>query len=250
MVDSKFVKRQIGLLAGAYGFFCTAVVSLLFCIENGLVNLKEPGALTDAGFFSAMTGVRIAVLFLSGLPFIALLSRRQIEQEKLVRLDDITGLCNHRQLLKALDRELARSKRYRQPLSVLMIDIDGFKNINDRYGHLAGDQILQEMGPLFSRGIREVDIAGRYGGDEFLMILPHTKYEEAQRLAWRLWSNVRRHAFKFEGELVPVSLSVGISSLQDLGEDADGFDLIRGADQAMFNAKNAKHLAREKMMAA
>ena len=189
------------------------------------------------------------MLFLIGLPFIVLLIKHQIDQQKLAGTDDITGLYNHRQLLETLDHELMRARRYAQEFSLMMIDIDNFKTVNDSYGHLAGDQVLQEIGSILTRDTRGVDIAGRFGGDEFLIILPHTAYGEAQRLAWRLWSNIHRHSFKFKGEIIHVSISLGISSLQDLGEEVDRFQLIHQADQAMLYAKSAKHVAREKVMA-
>ncbi len=245
MFDFRFERRQMGMGVFAYGFFCAAVVSVFLWGEDFLWN-GMPGR----AFISIVLIARWIVLFLMGMPFVVFFYKRQIDQEKLACTDDITGLCNHRQLLDALDRELARARRYDQKLSVMMIDIDNFKSVNDSYGHLVGDQVLQEIGSLLAKGTREVDIVGRYGGDEFLILLPHTGYEEAQRLAWRLEMNVRRHPFKIEKETGYVSISLGISSFQDLGEKAEGLDLIHRADQAMFNAKNSKHLSREKVLVA
>ena len=244
MVDLRFMKKQLSMLVIAYSFFCVAVVSAFAWAGKFLyneVNAEES--------LSLIFMVRWCVLFLIGLPFIAVLGKRQIDQQKLVGTDDITGLYNHRQLLETLDQELMRARRYAQEFSVMMIDIDNFKTVNDSYGHLAGDQVLREIGSILARDTREVDIAGRFGGDEFLIILPHTAYGEAQRLAWRLWSNIHRHSFKLKGKIVHVSISLGISSLQDSGEKADGFQLIHQADQAMLHAKSAKHIAREKVMA-
>ena len=249
MVDFKFAKKQMSFLVIAYGFFCAAVIGLFLWAED-LLFQGMPVISESFAIVSSIAIIRWVILFFIGLPFIAFFTKRQIDQEKLARTDDITGLSNHRQLLEALNRELARAKRYTQELSVMMIDIDNFKSLNDRYGHLAGDQVLQAVGSLLARGTREVDIAGRYGGDEFLLVLPHTGYEEAQRLAWRLWSNVHRYPFRIKGENFHVSISLGISSFRELGEETEGFNLIHQADQAMFHAKNAKHLAREKVLTA
>ena len=236
------------MLVIAYGFFCVAVVSAFIWTENFLFNAATADG--PSSFISTVSIVRWLVLFFVGLPFIAFLNKRQIDQEKLACTDDITGLHNHRQLLEELDRELTRARRYAQEFSVMMIDIDNFKDVNDRYGHLAGDQVLHEIGSILKRSTREVDVAGRYAGDEFLILLPHTGYEAAQHLAWRLWNNVHKYPFRFKGETVHVSISLGISSLQDSGEKAEAFDLIHQADQAMLHAKNAKRLTREKMLTA
>ncbi len=250
MFDFKWVRNRMGMGVVGYGFFCAAVAGAFLWTEDFLFAGSITPQAKSLAVVSIISMVRGLVLFLMGLPFIVTFYKRQMEQEELAGRDDITGLCNHRQLMKALGRELARARRYEEEFSVIMIDIDNFKTINDHYGHVAGDQILREMGALLAGSVREVDIAGRYGGDEFLLLLPHTGYEEAQRLVWRLWSNVQRHPFKIAGEMVHVSASLGISSLREMGEESDKFSLIHAADQAMFDAKNTKHQAREKVMAA
>lgn len=185
------------------------------------------------------------ILFSVGLPLIAFCYWRQREQEKLTRRDDLTGLSNRRGLLRELSRELERARRYGRELSVLMIDLDHFKAINDAYGHLAGDRLLKELGSILARSIRRVDCVGRWGGDEFLAILPETAHEEAEHLAWRLGMNVRRQAFRIKKkETVHVSLSMGISSLRDSGKSADMLNLIDRADQEMLDTKYA---SREKL---
>ena len=168
MVDLRFMKKQLSMLMIAYGFFCVAVVSVFAWAGSFLYN--EVNAEESLSLFSIIFMVRWCVLFLIGLPFIAVLGKRQIDQQKLVGTDDITGLYNHRQLLETLDRELMRARRYAQEFSVMMIDVDNFKTVNDSYGHLAGGQVLQEIGSILARDTREVDIAGRFGeGTSFLL---------------------------------------------------------------------------------
>ncbi len=226
-------KRKLFLLT-AYSFFCTAALIAV----NGVENLS---LLWIAKWFA---------LFFTGLPFIIFLYRQQIQQEKLAQMDDVTGLTNHRRLLEKLEQELVRAKRYHHELSVMMIDVDNFKKINDRCGHLAGDKVLGEIGTILTKNVRSIDTAGRYGGDEFLVILPHTSRDEAEHLAWRLKKNVAAHPFRVDHQQLHVMMSLGVSSLQNLGEEPNPFSLIHRADQAMFSAKNAKHQPREKTMAA
>lgn len=150
--------------------------------------------------------------------------------------DETTGLFNRRCLLQELDRELARARRYHFELTVMMMDIDNFKRVNDAYGHLAGDQVLREVASIFMDSKRKGDIVGRLGGDEFFAILPHTRSGEAEELAWRFWTNVREHPFKAAQNAFFVSLSIGIFSLRKF-ENLDRVSLMEGADRAMYVAK-------------
>ena len=240
-------RRQVEMLVVAYGCFCVGVVGFFFLIE--MLLFERSGAIWPPGFIPMTVIVRWGVLFLSGIPFIMLLIKHQMDQERLAATDDVTGLCNRLQLFDALRWEVTQARRYNQELSVMMIDVDNFKSINDRYGHLAGDKILWEIGAVLAKMTREVDIAGRYGGDEFLVILPQSAYYEAQQLAWMLWAHVYRHPFKFKGESICVSISTGISSLRNLGIETDPYGLIHHADQAMFKSKGERFMIRSPTLA-
>lgn len=151
--------------------------------------------------------------------------------------DDITGLYNHRHLIEEADKELARAKRYGRFLSGMMVDIDDFKNINDNYGHLTGDSVLKELAAILKNGVRKMDIVGRYGGDEFLVLLPETTGELARNLANRIQKDVRQHQFKTLRDYISVTVSIGVVHFKD-NKDLNKLAFIERLDKAMYLAKN------------
>jgi two-component system, cell cycle response regulator len=157
--------------------------------------------------------------------------------EFLASHDPLTHLWNRAAILEALRKELARSKRENTSVGVIMADVDHFKRINDSYGHLAGDAVLREVARRMVSAIRPYDHVGRYGGEEFLVVLPGTDPENAHGLAERL-----RAAFDDEDIMTPegvfhVTLSFGVVTF-DGGQDEDLNPLIRAADTALYRAKN------------
>ncbi len=151
--------------------------------------------------------------------------------------DPLTGLYNRRRFYDALKKEFASTRRYNYPLSCMLIDIDHFKRINDRYGHIAGDEVLKEVAHILSSSTRETDILARFGGEEFILLLPHTTGENALKVAERMMKRIRGHTFKLGNFRISVTVSIGIASLSDLGEKDGEEDLIRYADAALYTAK-------------
>ncbi|MGB0680431.1 MAG: GGDEF domain-containing protein, partial [Polyangiales bacterium] len=151
-------------------------------------------------------------------------------------IDGLTGIHNKRYLVETLEREIPRARRHQRPLSLLMFDIDHFKQINDTYGHLAGDFVLKELATIARSRLRPDDVLGRYGGEEFAVILPETKLAGAVRIAEELRTLVQDHAFLFEEEEVQVTISMGAAELQE-GRDALGF--IKDADTKLYEAKRS-----------
>jgi len=153
--------------------------------------------------------------------------------------DGLTGLYNHRYFYDRLSAELMRSMRYRHSCSLIMLDLDDFKSYNDRYGHLAGDDLLRELGGLLHNAIRHSDIAARYGGEEFALILPETNERQALALAKRLLELVRNHEFavRGEGKIGKITVSIGVASYPAHARDVDG--LVQAADMALLRAKKA-----------
>jgi diguanylate cyclase (GGDEF)-like protein len=150
--------------------------------------------------------------------------------------DALTGLWNRSMILDTLDRELARSRREAHPVSILMADIDHFKQINDTLGHLVGDAVLRQVAQRLLAGLRPYDMVGRYGGEEFLIVLPGCAAERALALAERLRSVVALEPVCDEQAAIPVTISVGAAAW-DNGWAAP--ELLRAADRALYRAKSA-----------
>ncbi len=150
--------------------------------------------------------------------------------------DDVTSLYNARYLQQALDQEYKRSRRYKTPTSVIFIDLDYFKTVNDNYGHLVGSSVLRETAEILRENLRATDIPTRYGGDEFVIILPETPQEDAMLVARRCLESMHEHTFGVaEGHPCQISASFGLATLPD--DTNDPMELIRLADQAMYYVK-------------
>jgi len=151
--------------------------------------------------------------------------------------DSLTDLFNHRHSMELVDQEFQRVGRYpHEGISLLMIDIDDFKRINDSRGHLAGDAVLRDVALVLKDSLRAVDSVGRYGGEEFVVILPHTPRDEAYRTAERIRQRVEAHSFEVSGERVHVTVSVGVATFPSEGVDGPNA-LVREADRALYAAK-------------
>jgi two-component system, cell cycle response regulator len=150
-------------------------------------------------------------------------------------IDGLTGAYLKRYLVEALDKEIMRAKRHERPLSFVMFDIDFFKRINDTQGHLAGDHVLKELAKVVQTRIRRDEVFARYGGEEFAVLLPETSLEGARQLAEELRAKVESTEFVFQGEKIPVTISVGVSLLLPTHRVAD--DLISTADEHLYTAK-------------
>lgn len=150
--------------------------------------------------------------------------------------DGLTRIHNRRHFERRLSEELARHQRYNHRMSVLMMDIDHFKNVNDSYGHQAGDLVLREFGRMIGDAVRATDCAARYGGEEFAVILPHTDRGQAWVLAERIRSAVESMAFIHEGRTIEVTVSIGVATLAP-GALTPQEQLLHEADQALYLAK-------------
>ncbi|NIQ03122.1 MAG: sensor domain-containing diguanylate cyclase, partial [Nitrospinaceae bacterium] len=205
-------------------------------IENeivGVLNLND----CQAGYFT----VSDLDFALNVAEFISLSINNALSYEKAERLsvtDGLTGLNNHQQMETLLRREVHRSRRYCSPLSLIILDIDHFKRINDTYGHQAGDEVLIAVASFLEEMCRENDIAARYGGEEFVLILPETPSSGAFQIAERLRQTISQRCFPHEKGDYSITLSGGISEF-DAEKMTDHSDLIRVADQALYQAKES-----------
>ena len=163
---------------------------------------------------------------------------RKMEQElrRLATTDALTGIANRRCLMELGAQELQRAQRTGEPVCVLMLDIDHFKQINDSLGHPAGDAVIQALAGLCSESIRTMDAVGRLGGEEFAILLPATGGPGALELAERLRIRVAAHAVPWEGTTIRFTVSIGVAQRDT--HSADFAALIGSADQALYRAKN------------
>ena len=156
---------------------------------------------------------------------------------RLTIIDALTDIHNKRYFLEFLDRELARSSRYDRPLSLVMIDIDRFRAINEELGHLGGDFTLREISARIKGSIRKEELFARYGGEEFAVVLPETPCQGAANLGERLVNVINGQPFQYENRSYQVTISVGVTTTQ--GEkDITPSELIRRADEKLYQAKH------------
>jgi len=166
------------------------------------------------------------------------LQQARADKEKLERLanfDSLTGLYNRRAVLDKLDELINLANRYKEDFSLSMLDIDNFKKVNDRYGHLTGDEVLEKIAVLIRRNTRETDIVGRYGGEEFIIILPKTNLSSAWVVAERLRNIIEKAELKDSaGNAFTITVSQGLVGWE---RDEDAASLISRADEALYKAK-------------
>jgi diguanylate cyclase (GGDEF)-like protein len=151
--------------------------------------------------------------------------------------DELTGLMNRRAVMKSMANELERSKRNLQPLYICMCDIDHFKKINDTHGHLAGDAVLKEIAERFNTSLRPYDICGRYGGEEFLIIL-NSKEDHVQDLFERVRQAIADNPFTYEQTILNVTISCGVTLYSPPTDQRNSTQLLTDADTALYEAKN------------
>jgi diguanylate cyclase (GGDEF)-like protein/PAS domain S-box-containing protein len=160
-------------------------------------------------------------------------------EQHMARTDALTGINNRHNLFELAEHEFEVAKRYRQPLSIILFDIDYFKHINDTYGHEVGDKVLERVAQVSRTQLRDVDIIGRYGGDEFVIVMPVTTASKASLLAQRILENVSAIRLHTDHGSVAVTLSIGIAEIIHVPQDESVDNLIRRADEAMYAAKQA-----------
>lgn len=158
------------------------------------------------------------------------------EVQEMATIDSLTGLFNKRYFMDMLTKEFKSMMRYQTPVSLIMLDLDNFKPINDRFGHQAGDMVLREMASLLIRSLREIDIPARYGGDEIAIILPETVMEQAFFVAKRIKRLIEDCSIKSGENCIKVTASFGISSCPD-SEIKTVEDMVVAADKALYEAK-------------
>lgn len=164
-------------------------------------------------------------------------ARLEAELQQQIIIDPLTSVFNRRGFEPALHREMSRYQRYREDLTVVIMDLDHFKQLNDAYGHAAGDNVLTAVAELLRKGLRDADVLARLGGEEFVILLPRTTIAEARPVVERLCHAMRENRHPVAGDSVRVTASWGITNTCGRME-ADGHELLRQADHALYTAKN------------
>ncbi|MBL8950020.1 MAG: GGDEF domain-containing protein [Myxococcaceae bacterium] len=155
---------------------------------------------------------------------------------RLTTVDGLTQVFNRRYFEEAVEREISRCHRYSRELTLVMVDIDHFKQINDSYGHLAGDHVLKHVASAIKTRIRREDMLARYGGEEFALLLPEVDLKGGVALAEKIRKLIEKQKFEFDKQEIPVTISAGVAGLATPSYEAS--DLVRAADTQLYAAKN------------
>ncbi len=193
--------------------------------------VTKSGAYLDTEFRAATHERDGSSVVVGVLRDISARKRAEAQAERLATTDELTGITNRREFTRILNSELDRARRYGAPLSLIMYDLDHFKRVNDSFGHDVGDHVLQEVARLVNENIRSVDTAGRWGGEEFMVLMPQTVAASARTAAEKLRQAIAQHRFA-EAGTVTASFGVALLTPQD-----DRDSLLKKADQALYQAK-------------
>ncbi len=219
------------ILSSAWEFVFEDLVGRFIGVEHE----QESLSIRFEYVISTVVFVVISLIFPAMVGY-RLIDNHQKLTEKIKRLseeDYLTKLHNRRKIHEILENEISRSKRYNSTFAVVLLDIDNFKNTNDKFGHNAGDQVLVQISDIIGNTIRESDIASRWGGEEFLVFCPHTNIDGAFSLAEKLRNNIEKNEF---GEVGYKTASFGVAQIEHVDTVQS---LIQRADEALYSAKNS-----------
>jgi len=180
-------------------------------------------------------GILLAILYLFAWKLVVRLDDVQKRLKHLAVTDELTGLKNRRYIMKQLDREYQRAERTGTPLSLVLIDIDHFKKVNDTFGHAFGDVVLKSVARDMRESLRTYDLLGRIGGEEFLIASPGSTLDDAAVLAERIRNRIRETTISNESHSVSVTVSIGVASMN--GQDSKADSVLARADDALYRAK-------------
>jgi diguanylate cyclase (GGDEF)-like protein len=218
-------------------------ILLVYAAQDNRDQRLDLGVYVGSGVLLALVFLRqIAVIVENARLYTALVTA-YTTLERLATIDPLTDLPNHRAMVAAIDSELARAQRWTQPFAVVFLDLDHFKALNDTYGHNIGDDALREFGRVIGTALRATDTPGRWGGEEFIVLLPQLGSAEAREVAERMRAAVAQHPFTSAG--IHLTCSAGVATYPHFGNDRNA--LVAAADEAMYAAK---HLGRNQVCSA
>ena len=244
---------SFGVSIGYLYIFLIVIAGLWFGVKGGVgaalvtiaIHLLEVAAYKHFPHWELASGgllFRFSAFVIAGFSigyFSQLEERHKKQLNYHARYDGLTGCTNYQFTMELAERELARARRYERELTAVIIDIDGFKEINDSYGHLIGNQVLKTFGETLRTSLREVDVVGRYGGDEFLITLPDTSPQHAQMMLERIKQKLSKVRVNLPdsnaAQMVSISFSAGVAASTSHGQNIN--DLLKVADKALYKAK-------------
>lgn len=224
------------LLVGGLGLI---VLTMLMRASAALFFSLDIASILQGNLVQTLTFmVSFMATLVSSFGFVFMAKERaDFANVRLANQDPLTGAANRRAVLEALESQLSKAQRQRTPLALLMLDIDHFKRVNDQHGHLAGDQVLRHFVHVVRQRLRATDMLGRYGGEEFLLLLPDTDLAGAQQLAQQLCQAVQAAPCDWQGQPIAVTVSIGVACT-GAGHSSGWEALLQAADQALYRAKD------------
>lgn len=232
----RILLRRYGIVTIALGMTLISIV-LSVCITLAVNTLLGGGPIGEGFLIAILAPLVISpVMSIQTLSLLHKLDAAEQQLQFLSHTDELTQAHNRRYFMQYAEQELKRSQRSGEKFSVVILDLDNFKQINDRSGHLVGDQVLREVSRVFKEQIREADIFARYGGDEFIILFPQTNLEKIQAWATRIFQKLAQAPIQVEGLSVQPFFSMGIAVYEPAIATLD--ELLRQADSALYGAKH------------
>lgn len=238
LIGYVFITRHIGIQQLQPLRLSSIEPEEVLMIDNAISSLSYPLYILLSVMVALTLIMYKAILFWSETIWKAntLLSEKNEELEKLATTDSLTGLLIRRKIMETAQFEFSRARRQQLPISILMLDIDKFKRVNDEFGHLIGDTVIKQVATRITNAVRSVDFVGRYGGEEFLVCLPGASQDEIDMVAHRILDSVQSEKVVHDKYALTVTVSIGLAKMND--SDLDVTQLIDAADQALLLAKS------------
>jgi diguanylate cyclase (GGDEF)-like protein len=231
----RIILRRYGIVIVTIGLTLISIL-LSLGISWGINAFLKGGPLGEGVVIAIIAPLLIApIMNVQILRLILQLDEAEQRLQVLSHTDELTQTYNRRYFMQYIDQEFKRAQRYGGTFSIAILDVDNFKEINDRWGHLVGDQVLRTLTRMFRECIRQADVCARYGGDEFIFLFPETDRQQSELWVYRLYETLATSSIQIEGLQIKPSFSVGVAVFEGTLDNFD--DLLKQADNALYHAK-------------